>query len=96
MSTWTSHTPQLIFIVAYRTRDVRRLSFRSDTGHSFKQSRERTSLRPYLLAFFKFSSFLRSPGCVTLAVGMRSSSCKLSAFYDQILISYRFIIKPTF
>ncbi len=49
-----------------------------------------------LFTFFKFSSFLRSTGCVTLAIRMCASSCKLSAFYDQIFISYRFIIKPTF
>ncbi len=50
----------------------------------------------YLFAFLKFSSLLRSTGCVTLAIRMCTNARKLSAFYDQVFISYRFIIKPTF
>ena len=50
----------------------------------------------YLFAFLKFSSFLGSTGCITLAIGMRSNACKFPSFYDQVFIPYRFIIKPTF
>jgi len=74
-----------------------------DPGRRIPQPRVRSLTQmsikvpiPYLFAFLKFSSFLRSTGCVTLAIRMCANACKLSAFYDQILISYRFIIKPTF
>ena len=49
-----------------------------------------------LFALFEFGSFLRSSSCISLAIRMGSGSRELSAFYDQILVSHRLIVEPTF